>query len=1042
MIQTAFLLEKEKGMNIEENGISVIGDDYSEKYKLDDVIVIKKSGEEQDFNVQKALNAIYKSAFRVGVTLTDDEKDKFCRILSDKAKETGMKKIPISVMHNIVELTLDELNSDVAKSYRDYRNYKHDFIHMMDEVYKKSQSVMYLGDKENANTDSALVSTKRSLVFNQLNKELYQKFSLTAEEMNAVRDGYIYIHDMSARRDTMNCCLANIKDILTGGFEMANVWYNEPKTLDVAFDVIGDIVLSAASQQYGGFTMPEVDKLLAPYAEKSYSKYIRKYTEKCNMDKAAAEKLAMEDVQKEMDQGFQGWEYKFNTVSSSRGDYPFITMTFGLGTEPFEKMASITCLNVRKKGQGKKGHKKPVLFPKLVFLYDENLHGEGKELEDVFEAGYKCSMKTMYPDWLSMSGEGYIASMYKKYGKVISPMGCVDGKEIITYKFNGNLFVESFERMWNRLTDNFEVKHQTKDSIHLYMDLENVSIYDTEKGFVNTKKIIRNVSSEWVDVHLSNGRRLLCTADHPLTTLNGETKRADSLNSSDSILINSSQYSDEKIVFNKDKAWLLGVILCDGCYQNNHISVSIAAKGEDEIEEKFHNTFGKYFGMKTKTILQKRGKKGTYKDLAAEADDQGSLQRTIAYLTSKFGGVSKVNRHIPNEVFEWDYCSKLAFLAGMIDADGYIDGHSHGGSVVSIGSTNKELALQQAALAQTLGMPARVYHNHYRKSSPEAVRYKVEFYPIEELLEYIVCNKKTEKYVPEVSGHYNTNANVFEVLPVDRTAYSYDVTTDSEHFEVSGIYSHNCRAFLSPWYEHGGMHPEDENDAPVFVGRFNIGAVSLHLPMYKDDYEGLIGNCDSFLFLGGQEPSTLKFLSEILGKATITVRNNSRSRGGKGSSSLSFNKTARSLMEQNELSKLDGDHCILLVRGLDPFYDRKYDLLKHPNYKYTGDNDTNLIYDYKQYFHNKLAGKQNRINPSMTTEMFKNNKTKDGNEIVGNITDLNVDDIMKKANVKSTDELKEKMSEFHESPNCSLVVESDSSDVTDTTEEWEFSVVD
>ena len=64
-----------------------------------------------------------------------------------------------------------------------------------------------------------------------------------------------------------------------------------------------------------------------------------------------------------------------------------------------------------------------MLFPKIVFLYDENIHGEGKEGEDVFEAGISCSAKTMYPDWLSLSGKGYISSMYKRYGKVISPMG-------------------------------------------------------------------------------------------------------------------------------------------------------------------------------------------------------------------------------------------------------------------------------------------------------------------------------------------------------------------------------------------------------------------------------------------------------------------------------------------------------------------------------------------------------------------------------------------------------------------------------------------
>ena len=77
------------------------------------------------------------------------------------------------------------------------------------------------------------------------------------------KDGYIYIHDQSARLDTMNCCLFDVATVLTGGFEMGNVWYNEPKTLDTAFDVIGDIILSTAAQQYGGFTVPEMDKVLA-----------------------------------------------------------------------------------------------------------------------------------------------------------------------------------------------------------------------------------------------------------------------------------------------------------------------------------------------------------------------------------------------------------------------------------------------------------------------------------------------------------------------------------------------------------------------------------------------------------------------------------------------------------------------------------------------------------------------------------------------------------------------------------------------------------
>lgn len=385
--------------------------------------VIKKDNTHEAWNVQKVVVAVNKSAYRAMVKFTPEELDFICSFVEDKARSLGREGIPIAEMHNIVESALEQVKPEVAKSYRDYRNYKQDFVKMLDEVYKKSQSIMYIGDKENSNSDSALVSTKRSLIYNQLNKELYQKFFMTTEELQACRDGYIYIHDMSARRDTMNCCLFNVQDVLTGGFEMGNLWYNEPKTLEVAFDVIGDIVLSAASQQYGGFTVPSVDLLLEPFAEKSYEKYYRRYIG-MGLTTRVADKEAMKDIQKDFDQGFQGWEYKFNTVASSRGDYPFITMTFGTGTGKFAKIASITMLNVRRKGQGKKNCKKPVLFPKLVFLYDENLHGAGKELEDVFEAGILCSSKTMYPDWLSLTGEGYVAEIYQKYGAIISPMGC------------------------------------------------------------------------------------------------------------------------------------------------------------------------------------------------------------------------------------------------------------------------------------------------------------------------------------------------------------------------------------------------------------------------------------------------------------------------------------------------------------------------------------------------------------------------------------------------------------------------------------------
>ena len=414
-----------------------------ERIMLTKMKVRKKDGTIQEWNSDKITAAVSKSAERINVIFNDQQINSIIGYVEHEvdriAAESGTTLLPIKTIHSLVEAALEYVEPRVAKSYKDYRNYKVEFAQMMDEVYKEDQKIRYIGDRSNANSDSTLVSTQRSLCYNSLNTKLYEKFFCTKEELQAQRDGYIYIHDRSARRDTWNCCLFRMGEVLKGGFEMGNVWYNEPKTLDTAFDVMGDVILMAAAQQYGGFTVPEIDKVLGPYAEKSFQKYLKEYKDiyeeiesgyvdeppiqALDIDKCA-EDYAYRKVKREMEQGYQGIEIKLNTVASSRGDYPFVTITFGLGTTVMEKMASKTILEVHAEGQGKKGFKKPVLFPKLVFLYDEELHGPGCINEDVFEAGIYCSSKTMYPDWLSLTGEGYVPSMYKKYKKVVSPMGC------------------------------------------------------------------------------------------------------------------------------------------------------------------------------------------------------------------------------------------------------------------------------------------------------------------------------------------------------------------------------------------------------------------------------------------------------------------------------------------------------------------------------------------------------------------------------------------------------------------------------------------
>lgn len=213
------------------------------------ITVKKKDGIIEDFNPNKIKRAIHKSAERVLYNFTEEEEERVVNLVLFAID--GMSTVTVDILHNLVEGALEEVAPKVAKSYRDFRNYKNKEYDMMKHMHEFAEQLQFLGDRDNANTDSALVSTQRSLICAELRSEEYKTYFLNDEERQAMEDGYIYIHDRSARLDAMNCCLFDMASVLKNGFEMANIWYNEPNTLDTAFDVISDVTLSAAAMQYG-----------------------------------------------------------------------------------------------------------------------------------------------------------------------------------------------------------------------------------------------------------------------------------------------------------------------------------------------------------------------------------------------------------------------------------------------------------------------------------------------------------------------------------------------------------------------------------------------------------------------------------------------------------------------------------------------------------------------------------------------------------------------------------------------------------------------
>ena len=226
---------------------------------------------------------------------------------------------------------------------------------------------------------------------------------------------------------------------------MSNVFYKPPKRFASALGVVQDTILNVSAQQYGGFTVAHLDKVMSPYIEMSYNEYYKEYQTialstldigKMSADEYKkslerinnkAEVYATGKVRGEVYQGVQALEHKLNTIPSSRGDFAFVTCTFGLGSDKWSKMFSEALMDVRAKGQGEPAV--PVLFPKLVFITDlDGLHGEGKPNHDLWLKACDTANVCMYPDQLSVSNPNdYVGRIYKKYGKAISPMG----KEIL-----------------------------------------------------------------------------------------------------------------------------------------------------------------------------------------------------------------------------------------------------------------------------------------------------------------------------------------------------------------------------------------------------------------------------------------------------------------------------------------------------------------------------------------------------------------------------------------------------------------------------------
>ena len=183
--------------------------------------IIKKNGKIEEFDGSKIVKAITKSANRVLIKLTKEEEDN----VVDFVVNSLLKKeeVDVSTVHNLVEVALELVNPKVGQAYKEYRDYKKRFNDSFNNVLKDAERIIYSGDKENANKDSCINSTKMTLTAELVGKELYLNYELPKHLSYAHRNLDMYIHDAGHRWYNMiNCCLLDVANIFRGGFKLNN----------------------------------------------------------------------------------------------------------------------------------------------------------------------------------------------------------------------------------------------------------------------------------------------------------------------------------------------------------------------------------------------------------------------------------------------------------------------------------------------------------------------------------------------------------------------------------------------------------------------------------------------------------------------------------------------------------------------------------------------------------------------------------------------------------------------------------------------------
>ena len=389
--------------------------------------VIKRDGRTIEFDRDKIEVAIEKAnkEVRGKEKATKDEINEIIAYIED----LGKKRMLVEDIQDVIEEKLMELNKyELAKKYIVYR-YTRALVRKSNTTDESILGLIRNENKElaeeNSNKNTMLASTQRDYIAGEVSRDLTRRILLPEKISKAHEEGILHFHDADYFvQPIFNCCLINIGDMLDNGTAMNGKMIESPKSFQVACTVTTQIIAAVASNQYGGQSVDM--KHLGKYLRRSHDKFQKRLTEKYGgkLPKQTIEDMVNDRVKEELAAGVQTIQYQINTLMTTNGQSPFVTLFLHLepDDEYIKENAMIIEEILKQRIQGIKnevGVYVTPAFPKLVYVLDEHNCLKGGKYDYLTKLAVKCSAKRMYPDYISAK------KMKENYeGNVFSPMGC------------------------------------------------------------------------------------------------------------------------------------------------------------------------------------------------------------------------------------------------------------------------------------------------------------------------------------------------------------------------------------------------------------------------------------------------------------------------------------------------------------------------------------------------------------------------------------------------------------------------------------------